>query len=115
MLDDIAEVIGVEAAFALAWEFRGQRPYVPKDPGCELRIAAAIGTDRAERFCDVFGGTILPIPFTVVIEQRVRAMADGTRTKREIARLCCIREARVYAILARQQDSQHRDRQLKMF
>lgn len=101
VLDDIAVVIGEEAAFALAWEFRGTRLYVPKDMAREPRIAMAIGDDLARQFCDTFWRTTISLPLNVVLERRIaRMLADGA-TKREIARTCCIREARVYSILAR--------------
>lgn len=101
VLDDLAEVIGVEAAMALAWEFRGQRLYVPQDPNREPRIAAAIGEDAARRLCDSFWRTTVSIPMNVALDRRVAQLAAQGVTKREIARQCCIREARVYAILAR--------------
>lgn len=101
VLDDLAEVIGTEAALALAWEFRGQRLYVPQDPDREPRIAAAIGADKARKLCDSFWRTTVAIPMNVALERRVHLLARAGVTKREIARECCIREARVYSILAR--------------
>lgn len=110
ILDDLAEVIGEEAAFALAWEFRGQRVYVPQDPAREPRIAAAIGEALAIKFCDVFWRTIVSFPLNVLLVRKVRLLAGQKVTKREIARQCCIREARVYAILA----AHGEDRQLRL-
>lgn len=106
VLDDLAEVIGEAAVWELAWEFRGERVHFPKDPANEPRIAAAIGQDMAVRLCHVFGGTLCPMPWGLTTERRVRQLAaEGELTKREIARACCIAEARVYAILARRDDS----------
>jgi len=106
ILDDLAEVIGEEAAFALAWEFRGERVYVPKDPALEPRIAEAIGEDNARRFCETFWRTLMSFPTKVIIERKVMELASANPPvpKREIARRLKIREARVYAILARQRD-----------
>lgn len=101
-LDDLAEVIGPAAARALAWAFRGQRLYVPKDPERNREIAAAIGPDPARRLCRVFGGTSVPMPFDTVLRWKVVTLAnEGTLTRQQIARECGIREARVYAILDR--------------
>ncbi len=108
VLDDLAEVIGEAAALALAWEFRGERVYFPKDPAREPRLAAAIGPPAAERLCRIFGGTHAPIPFKAVLDRKVAELAaqtDPKLTRREIARACCIAEPRVYAILKAQRES----------
>lgn len=102
VLDDLAEVIGREAAMELAWEFRGQRLYVPKDPGREPRIAGAIGSEAAKHLCEAFWRTTIAIPMNAALEHRVRELAAGRiLTRTEIARRCCIRVERVYAILGK--------------
>ena len=105
VLDDLAEVIGEEAAFALAAEFMGERVYIPKNPDNEPRISEAIGDDLARRLCDRFYRTIIPFPSKVVIERRVVQLAEQGLPKREIARRLKIRQARVFAILARKRES----------
>ena len=96
----------------LAWEFRGQRLYVPQDPNREPRIAAAIGEELARKLCDSFWRTTVTVPMNVVLAWKVQQLADEGITKREIARLCCIREARVYAILAAARESDDRQPRL---
>ena len=49
ILDDIAEVIGETAAYALAWEFKGERVYLPKDHTREPRLAGIVGEETAVR------------------------------------------------------------------
>lgn len=105
VLDELAGVIGLQAAFALAWEFRGERVYIPKDPAREPRLAAALGAEQTARLCDVFGGTLVSVPSRAVTERKVAELAAAGMKKREIARTCCIREARVYSILKAQRDS----------
>lgn len=105
VLDDVAGVIGVEAAFRLGFEYRGERLYVPKEPARHPRIAEAIGSDLAAEFCATFGGTTITLPTNVVIERKVMELvALGAMTKREIARELRIREARVYEILRREEE-----------
>ena len=100
VLDDLAEVIGEEAAFALAWEFRGLNLYVPKDPSIEPGIAKAIGSDLAGRFCDAFWRTTIYLPMREVTRRRVwfMAMSKGMN-RREIARELRIAERQVYRML----------------
>lgn len=110
VLDDVAEVIGRRAALDLALEFRGERLYVPKDPAREPLIAKTIGEELAAKFCAAFWRTHIAMPMGIALEHRVRELAaQGELTKREIARLLRIREARVYAILQRQRDSRQGD------
>lgn len=111
VLDDLAEVIGEVAAMELAWEFRGQRLYVPQDPDREPRLAEAIGAEAARHFCEAFWRTTIAMPMQAVLDHRVRKLAaQGDLTRSEIARRCCIRVARVYSILAKVRD----DRQLSL-
>lgn len=106
VLDEVAEVIGVEATFALAEEFMGERVYIPKDPGNEPRIAETIGADQARKLCDVLWRTIVPFPVKVVIERRAIELAGQGLTKQEIARRLKISQSRVFAILKRQQEKE---------
>ena len=111
VLDDLAEVIGEEAAFALAAEFMGERVYIPLAAEKEPRIDEAIGADLAGQVRDIYHGLVLSFPSRPVIERRVCQLAAQGVTKREIARRLKIRQARVFAILARARD----DDQLSLF
>ncbi len=105
VLDEVAEVLGEEATFALAEEFMGERTYIPKSHVGERRIVEAIGEEQARRLCDVFYGTLISFPVKLVIERRVLEMDRQGLTRKETARRLKIRERRVYDILRR-----HRER-----
>jgi hypothetical protein len=115
VLDDLAEVIGEEAAFALAAEFLGEQVYIPKDPATEPGVAAAIGDELAAKLCGVFGGETVAMPSKVVIERRVVQLAAQGVTKREIARQLKIRQPRVFAILKRHREAQAEANQPSLF
>ncbi len=104
VLDEIAEIIGQQATFALTEEFMGEVVYVPQEPAIEPRIAKAIGEDCANRFCETFWRTYINFPSRVVIERRVADLAEQGLTKREIASRLNIRQARVFSILRAQRE-----------
>ncbi|WP_374410613.1 hypothetical protein [Novosphingobium colocasiae] len=104
VLDEIAEVLGFAATFALAEEFMGERVFVPKSPQTLPRLAAAIGENAASKMCEIFYGTVIQFPTKFVIERRVLDLAARGVTKQEIARRLKIREARVYTILRRERE-----------
>lgn len=117
VLDALAEDIGKEAAFALATEFRGEVVYIPKDPAVEPRLAAAIGEELAQHLCDQHWRTYINFPSKVVIERLVVQLAEQTEprlTKREIAQRLKIRQARVFAILAKHREAEASARQSQL-
>lgn len=119
ILDDIAEVIGEAAAFALALEYRGQKFFVPKDPSGEPRIAAAVGEAAARQLCAVFWRLTLDLPFREALRREVHRLAKDT-PRREIARQLHISERQVYRMLesppiAAEGVSRRDDRQIEMF
>jgi ketopantoate reductase len=99
VLDDVAEVIGAQAALDLAFEFRGCRLYVPKDPDREPRIAAAIGAELAAKLCDHYYRTIMYMPISEALRLKAHALCAQGITKREIAEALHITERRVYRLL----------------
>lgn len=106
ILDELAEVIGEEAALDLAWAFKGIDLYVPKDPATEPRIAEAIGQDAANRLCEIFYRTYVYMPFTLMLRRKVLALAaKGDLSRRDIALELGIPERRVYRILERGSES----------
>jgi hypothetical protein len=118
ILDDLAEVIGEEAAFALAAEFMGEIVYIPKDPATEPRIAAVVGEEKAAQFCEAFWRTYIPFPSRVVIERLVIQLAeqsDPPMTKRAIAQHLKIRQAKVFAILKRHREAKAAKGQSSLF
>lgn len=105
VLDDIAAVIGEEAALDLAWAFQGEMFYIPKDPATEPGIAEAIGELKAARLCEVFYRTTYYMPFTEVLRRKVVAMDAAGKRRQQIARELHIAERRVYRILERERES----------
>lgn len=99
VLDEVAEVIGRDAALALAFAFRGERLYVPKDPARSPRIAEAIGEEAANRFCNAFYGTTIPMPAREAVRVQVHALARAGMARRDIARALGIGERQVYRML----------------
>lgn len=100
-LNEVAAVIGDEAALALALEFRGVGFYVSRDCKREPRIAKAIGAELAERFCNAFHGLPMTLP-TGEAERRAVVHLATTRpdlTNRQIAETLHIKERQVYRLL----------------
>ncbi len=121
ILDDVAQVVGGSAAFALALEFRGQGFYVPLDPANAPRIKKAIGADLTKQFCAAFWQLTLDLPFREAIRREAHRLAACGETKREIAQRLHIAERQVYRLLespARGDGPADRasdDRQIEMF
>lgn len=99
VLDDLAEVIGLDAACALAFRFRGLRLYVPKNPAGDPRIAEAIGDELAARLCDAFYRTTIPMPAREVERRMVHRLAGEGLTRQAIAERLHITERQVYRLL----------------
>lgn len=121
VLDYVAEVIGEAAAIALAWEFRGEKFYVPIDHTNEPRFAATIGEEQAARLCSAFWRLTFELPFREAARRRVIELNREGFTRREIARALRISERQVYRLLEsspapqRVRGKQRDDRQLDMF
>ena len=113
VLDDVAGVIGAEAALALAFEFRGIRLYVPKEPNNNPRIAAAIGADLAAKLCDAYYSTVLYMPFKETMRRKVHALCAEGLTKCQIAETLHIGERQVYRMLRSAPPSVRRARAAK--
>jgi Mor transcription activator family len=122
VLDDIAEVIGEAAALDLAFEFRGVRLYVPKNPATEPDIAKAIGDDLAAKLCHVFGGETVSLPKREAERRHVHYLRFTEKMSHTgIARRLKIAERQVYHLLKKPplgmsgaRDSRRDDRQLPL-
>ncbi len=123
VLDDLADVIGEEAAMAFALRFRGLRLYIPKDPANEPRIAETIGDELATRLCDALWRTTLTIPRREAERRAVHGLCKEGLTKQQIAERLHITERQVYRLLEsaspavrRARRATHHDpRQITMF
>jgi AraC-like DNA-binding protein len=98
VLDDVAEVIGAQAALDLAFEFRlpalrAQRP---------RSRAAHCSRDRGRsgaKLCDHYYRTIMYMPISEALRLKAHALCAQGITKREIAEALHITERRVYRLL----------------
>jgi hypothetical protein len=61
-LAEIAELIGVDAAFKLSAAWPGIRLFVPKQVSLEHPIAVAIGLQAARKLAEMYGGETVVIP-----------------------------------------------------
>lgn len=102
VLDDVAEVIGIDAATALARRFGGQRIYVPRDMGEHHPIAVAVGLDAARLLAEFYQTTELFIPIRARHVSLVHELArlDPPPTRAQIADRVGITERQVYRLLA---------------
>lgn len=99
VLDDLADVIGEDAAMALAFRFRGLRLYIPKDPATEPRIAETIGDELAARLSDALWRTTVSIPSREIERRMVHKLCQQGLTKHAIAEQLHITERQVYRLL----------------
>lgn len=99
VLDDIASVIGIDATRKLAYEFMGQRAYIPKDPANQPRIAKAIGPELAARLCDAMWRLTMSFPVGLARSMRVLELYGEGQTAQEIARQLFMNERLVWRVL----------------
>ena len=114
VLDDIAELIGVEAAMELAYVFLGERLYIPKDPATEPKIAETIGEENARLLCSAKWRTHVQIPRQIVLRHKVVQMAEAGARKIEIVRETRLGERHVYQILARHREAESNKSQMQL-
>lgn len=101
ILDEIAEVIGVDATMRLARHFGGIDLYVPAKVGHDHPITVAIGGAAAAQLVEHYHGTVIAIARTGERHHRVRALAaTGRLTRKAIARETGYSERWIYQLLA---------------
>ena len=97
-IDQIAEVIGQEAAVTLCRAVGGVSWYIPHKPGPDHQIARIIGQRAWIGLCAAFGGTRLALPRGDRAWRRQRAvelLKTGEHSVREIALKCRTTERNV--------------------
>ncbi|WP_194745739.1 helix-turn-helix domain-containing protein [Thermaurantiacus tibetensis] len=99
-LEELALVIGAQAARAFMTAFAGRRIYVPQAIGPDHPIAAAIGADKAAVLADYYGGTHLEPPLAAAKRWRVLEMAAAGVPDSEIAKALWTTERHVRRIRA---------------
>lgn len=102
---EIADLIGIRAALALADTLGGVRFYLPEKPKPEGRLAACIGLDNARVLVRRFGSGELTVPKASTLYRHARdvgidrAHASGT-SPRKLAEHYGLSERRVWEILS---------------
>ena len=102
-IDQIAEVIGRDAAMTLCQALGGVSWYIPHKPGPDHQIARIIGQRAWKGLCAAFGGTRLSLPRGDRAWRRQRAvelLKAGKRSVREIALECGTTERNVSRLRA---------------
>jgi hypothetical protein len=98
-LAELAQVVGLPGALALASFAGGDRVAIPKEPKAGSWLVVLFGELIAGRLCTAYGGTELSVPLPPVTKARVamarQLRADGL-TIREIARRLHVSERAVY-------------------
>jgi hypothetical protein len=84
-LDDIADLVGWDAAVALSGRFGGTRLYLPRAPRDGSQIALVVGLDPARQIGEAFGGEYLRVPLRVGKHARILALHRQGKSVRLIA------------------------------
>jgi DNA-binding NarL/FixJ family response regulator len=111
LAEDLAPVIGAEAARKLMTALAGREIYVPRHASGHHPIAVAIGDEKAAAFCEYWHGTRLEFPVTPAKRRRILDLSAAGRSNGMIATELMVSERFVRKVLAesRQQDTrQHR-------
>lgn len=92
LLDEIAEMAGLEAALSLAEAAGGEKRYIPERPAPDHWLTQACGPEAAGKIGHRFGGTLLEIPRgpagnAAKTAKRIRDMLAQGASSNEIARV----------------------------
>lgn len=103
----VAEVIGHDAAEKLCQALGGARIYVPAVIGDHHPIKVAVGREAADKIAEYFHRTVLALPKGLTRRERVIEFRRSTSmTIQEIALATDYTEAGVYKILAEERGGQ---------
>jgi hypothetical protein len=84
-LDDIADLVGWDAAATLSAQFGGTSLYLAKTPPSGSQIVLAIGLDLARKIGDSFGGEYLSVPLRIGRRARILALRRKGKSHSQIA------------------------------
>jgi hypothetical protein len=101
ILSDIAQLIGVEPALALAEAFGGTRLNIPKTIPAAHRIAGVVGYENAQLVAPRWGGQLMRIPSAKAarLQLRVFQLRDEGLSMAKIALDCQISQRHVENLL----------------
>ena len=103
LLDELAQLIGRPAAFAVIGAYGGTRFHVPKVAHATHPLVASIGESLFEALCKTYGGEVLDLPLPPTSETkrlRIIELDAAGGTTREIALACGCTERHVRNVLA---------------
>lgn len=103
---EVAAVIGDEAAARLAAAFCGRPLYVPRNPGPDHPVTAAIGQDKAALLGSYFYRTKLEFPVGAAKRAAIRAMKARGLCNRDIAARLLVTDRFVRQVLAEANDAE---------
>lgn len=112
LAEDLAPVIGAEAARALMAGLAGRMIYVPRAVGPNHPIAVAIGPDKAAIFCDYYFGQRIDFPVAPARRRRILDLAAGGMSIPQIATQLLVSERFVYKVLAEAREADTRQHSL---
>lgn len=109
-LDELAGIIGVEAALKVSAKFRGLRIFILKHYNDHHPMVASIGRAAADALSEHLAGTTIVVPKTAGLKSEVYRLADrGELTRHEIAAHLHIDERQVYRWLDERRRTQQPD------
>lgn len=113
LAEELAPVIGAEAARRLLAAFAGREVYVPRRASGHHPIAVAIGEEKAALFCEHWHGTKLEFPVEITKRRAVLDLKAAGRSNGMIATELMVSQRFVRMVLAEQADKENR--QLRLF
>ena len=93
-------ILGVATARLLSDRLGGRRLYVPRDPGPNHPISAAIGHEAAMQLAAAFPSEKIDVPMAPAKQEEIRRMRANGMTVSTIAREAGCTERWVYRTLA---------------
>ncbi len=112
LAEDLAPVIGAEAARKLLTALAGRTMYVPRSVGPHHPIAVAIGPEKAAIFCDYYFGQRIDFPVAPARRRRILDLAAGGMSIPQIATQLLVSERFVYKVLAQAREADTRQHRL---
>jgi DNA-binding NarL/FixJ family response regulator len=110
--EDLAPVIGAEAARKLMTALAGRMMYVPRAVGPHHPISVAIGPEKAATFCEYFFGQRIDFPVAPARRRRILDLAAGGLSIPQIATELLVSERFVYKVLAEARETDSRQHRL---
>ncbi|MGH7905632.1 MAG: helix-turn-helix domain-containing protein [Candidatus Binataceae bacterium] len=106
ILEEIEQLIGVDAAEKFVTDFAGRRVYVPHVPAPDDLITRSIGFSAAVKLASLFAGYRMEVPARANRRDQIVALRASGYTVPKIARELRCTARRVYQVLAEMRQTQ---------